>query len=338
MYSGYPASHIQFRSSYGGPRSRHPPIPRSYARAGEDEDQPFMPGSGGGVKIQGTDSPPLAPSPGQEGSPEASGSGSPVQDEMWTRSPEPVYGHEGQLGPARTYDASGYSRGTGYEAVPSQRGSNSPPSGYPSTSAPYPPGYVTAVTGLPSPFASLDPGPRYYRGHTLEQSPQAIPKRESPDSTPFLARADTQYDLPEPGDYLREFLNLPRGTPVRLENLTDPRDRAGRPPYTIIQLAAAAIYSHPHQKASTAEIRAALVARFEFFQQNEGTLKETLKHALSSHDLFRNMGRTVTEPGRGGLWAIDITNPEGRRARKRTGRSSQSPSSEGSSGEASGSS
>ncbi|KAK0224643.1 hypothetical protein EDD85DRAFT_740595, partial [Armillaria nabsnona] len=125
------------------------------------------------------------------------------------------------------------------------------------------------------------------------------------------------------------FLNLPRGTPVRLESLTDPRDRAGRPPYTIIQLAAAAIYSHPHQKASTAEIRAALVARFEYFQQNEGTLKvrpnvtiafvntETLKHALSSHDLFRNMGRTVTEPGRGGLWAIDITNPEGRRPRKR---------------------
>ncbi|KAK0473111.1 hypothetical protein IW261DRAFT_1659802 [Armillaria novae-zelandiae] len=285
--------------------------------AGEDEDQPFMPGSGGGVKIQDPDSPPLAPSPSETGSPGASEAGSTPDDEMWARSPEPE-----QPEPARTYDASGYPRGTGYEAAPSQRGSHSPPSEYTPPSVPYPPGYATAITGLPSPFASLDPGPRHYRQHTLEQSPQVIPKRESPDSTPFLARADTQYDLPEPGDYLREFLNLPRGTPVRLENLTNPP----------------AIYSHPHQKASTAEIRAALIARFEYFQENEGTLKETLKHALSSHDLFRNMGRTATEPGRGGLWAIDITNPEGRRPRKRTPRSTQSPSDEGSSGEASGSS
>ncbi|KAK0234076.1 hypothetical protein IW262DRAFT_1452624 [Armillaria fumosa] len=306
--------------------------------AGEDEDQPFMSGSGGGIKIQDPDSPPLAPSPSQAGSPDTSGSGSPAHDEMFMRSPEPNYEHEGQSGPARTYDASGYPRGRGNEDTPSQRGSHSPPSEYSLPSGPYPPGYATAVTGLTSPFASLDPGPRYYRRHTLEQSPQAIPKHESPDSTPFLARADTQYDLPEPGDYLREFLNLPRGTPVRLENLTNPRDRAGRPPYTIIQLAAAAIYSHPHQKASTAEIRAALLARFEYFQENEGTLKETLKHALSSHDLFKNIGRTVTEPGRGGLWAIDITNPEGRRPRKRGTRSTQSPSDEGSSGEASGSS
>ncbi|KAK0184675.1 hypothetical protein F5146DRAFT_1125610 [Armillaria mellea] len=327
MYSGYPASYIQFRSPYGGPRSGHPPIPRSYARAGEEDDQPFMPGSGGGIKIWDPDSPPLPPSPGQEGSPEASGPGSPDYDEMWTPSPEPEYEHEGQHGPARTYDASGYPRGAGYEAAHSQRGSHSPPSQYLPPPGPYPPGYVTAI-----------PDPRYYRRHTLEQSPQVIPKRESPDPTPFLARADTQYDLPEPGDYLREFLNLPRGTPVHLENLTHPRDRTGRPPYTIIQLAAAAIYSHPHQKASTAEIRAALVARFEYFKQNEDTLKESLKHALSSYNLFRNIGRTGTEPGRGGLWAIDITNPEGRRARKRTPRSTRPPSDERSSGEASGSS
>ncbi|KAK0500954.1 hypothetical protein EDD18DRAFT_1435217 [Armillaria luteobubalina] len=306
--------------------------------AREDEDQPFMPGSGGGIKTQDPDSPLLAPSPSEAGSPGASVPGSPPDDEMLAHSPEPDYVHEGQPGPPRTYDASGYPRGRDDEAALSQRGSHSPPSEYSLPSGPYPPGYATAITGLPSPFASLDPGPRYYRRHTLEQSPQTIPKRESPDSTPFLARADTQYDLPEPGDYLREFLNLPRGTAVRLENLVNPRDRAGRPPYTIIQLAAAAIYSHPHQKASTAEIRAAIIARFEYFQENQGTLRETLKHALSSHDLFRNMGRTVTEPGRGGLWAIDITNPEGRRPRKRGPRSTQSPLDEGSSGEASGSS
>ncbi len=73
-----------------GTRSRHPPIPRSYARAGEEDDQPFMPGSGGGMKIQNSDSPPLAPSPGQGNSPEASGPSSPVHDEMWTRSLAPV--------------------------------------------------------------------------------------------------------------------------------------------------------------------------------------------------------------------------------------------------------
>ncbi|KAK0466064.1 uncharacterized protein EV420DRAFT_1743914 [Desarmillaria tabescens] len=334
MYSGYPASHLQFMTPYGGSRSRHPPIPRSYARSGEEEDQPYMPHYGGGIKVQDRDSPALrspilAPSPGQEISlldQEASESRSP---EMWARSPNPGYEHGGQPGPARPFDASGRSHASGYGSATSQRGSNSPPGGYPSTSATaYPPRYATSVTGLPSPFASLDPGPRYYRRHTLEQSPQGDPKPESPDLTPFLARADTQYDLPEPGDYLRQFLNLPRGAPVRLESLTNPRDRDGRPPYTIIQLAAAAIYSHPHQKASTAEIRAAILARFEYFRQNEGTLKETLKHALSSHDLFKNMGRTTTEPGRGGLWAIDITNPEGRRPRKR--RSTRSPEDGGS--------
>ncbi|KAK0209158.1 hypothetical protein DFS33DRAFT_1415497 [Desarmillaria ectypa] len=325
MYCGYPAPYIQFMASYGSPRSRHPPIPRSYARSGEEEDQPFMPSSGGGIKIQDPNSPMLgtprlAPSPSQEISlldQEASGLGSPAHDEMWTRSTDPGYEHRGSPTPARSSDVSGYSSGSSFEAATSQRGSNSPPSGYPSTSTAYPHGYATAVTGLPSPFASLELGQRYYRQHTLEQSPQVTPKRESPDSRPFLARADTQYDLPEPSDYLREFLNLPRGTPIRLESLTNPRDRDGRPPYTIIQLAAAAIYSHSHQKASTAEIRAAIIARFEYFRQNEGTLKETLKHALSSHDLFKNIGRAVSEPGRGGLWAIDVTNPEGRRPRKR---------------------
>ncbi|KAG7451941.1 uncharacterized protein BT62DRAFT_926140 [Guyanagaster necrorhizus] len=161
MYSGYPASYIHLRG-HGSARSGYPPIPRSYARYGEEDDQPFMPSSGGGIRVQEPDEPTLPLSSGQEISLLDQEAGSHTHDEMPTRARDPGYEHGGSSGPMRPFDVSGHSRGSGYGSPTSQRGSNSPPSGYPSSSAAYPPGYATAVTGLPSPFASLDPGQRYY--------------------------------------------------------------------------------------------------------------------------------------------------------------------------------
>lgn len=136
-------------------------------------------------------------------------------------------------------------------------------------------------------------------------------------------------------DYLR---GLPPTLPVHLNSLQNGRDPTERPPYTMMQLASVAIASHPRQRASSAEIRDMLTERFPYFEgtkeqkelgvsfssQNTFTichlltsLQETLKHALSSYCLFKRVPRTATEPGRGGLWELDvITNPGGKRTRR----------------------
>lgn len=83
---------------------------------------------------------------------------------------------------------------------------------------------------------------------------------------------------PDAGSFLGKILNIPAHAPIHLSSLRDPRDRAGRPPYSILQLAAVAIYSNPRDKASAAEIRKALMDRFEYFRHNESQLKVRLSY------------------------------------------------------------
>ncbi|KAF9038339.1 hypothetical protein BDZ89DRAFT_945830 [Hymenopellis radicata] len=113
---------------------------------------------------------------------------------------------------------------------------------------------------------------------------------------------------------------LPPSTSITLDALHSPRDPYDKPPYTMHQLAAVAIYSHPRQKASSSEIRDMLKERYPYYTDKK-ELSETLKHALSSYFLFKRTSRVSTQPGRGGLWELDVlTNPNGRRNRKRGSR------------------
>ncbi len=54
-------------------------------------------------------------------------------------------------------------------------------------------------------------------------------------------------------------------TPITLDALHSPRDPNDKPPYTMLQLAAVAIYSHPRQKASSSEIRDMLKERYPYY-------------------------------------------------------------------------
>ncbi|KAK0468155.1 uncharacterized protein EV420DRAFT_449654 [Desarmillaria tabescens] len=176
-------------------------------------------------------------------------------------------------------------------------------------------GNVDNVPHTHSPFSSttsFQDQDRPFRDHTA-----TIQARSSGF---HLTEYSDSSGIPDAGSFLRKVLNIPAHIPIHLSSLRDPRDRAGRPPYSIPQLAAVAIYSNPRNKASAAEIRQALMSRFEYFRHNESPLKETLKHALSHHSLFQRAPRARTEPGKGGFWYLDVSNPYGSRPRQRTAR------------------
>ncbi|KIY63005.1 winged helix DNA-binding domain-containing protein, partial [Cylindrobasidium torrendii FP15055 ss-10] len=91
-----------------------------------------------------------------------------------------------------------------------------------------------------------------------------------------------------------------------------------RPPYSMYQLIAVAIYSHPLKRARASEIRKLLGERFPYFVENKKELGETLKHALSSYELFHRVERASGDKERGCQWELDVrTNPCGRRTRTR---------------------
>ncbi|SJL01786.1 uncharacterized protein ARMOST_05109 [Armillaria ostoyae] len=151
-------------------------------------------------------------------------------------------------------------------------------------------------------------------------------KHDSPKDVHLMGYSNSSNSgAPDAGSFLRKILNIPAHAPIHLSSLRDPRDSAGRPPYSILQLAAVAIYSNPRDKASAAEIRQALMDRFEYFRYNESQLKETLKHALSHHSLFHRAPRASTERGKGGFWCLDVSNPFGSRPRRRTVRRDSAP-------------
>ncbi|KAK0490821.1 hypothetical protein IW261DRAFT_1434273 [Armillaria novae-zelandiae] len=180
-----------------------------------------------------------------------------------------------------------------------------------------------------SPTAFFQGQERPYHGHTSSQvrssrsparsMPYARFKHDSPQDVRLMGHSNSSNPrTPDAGSFLRKILNIPAHTPIHLSSLRDPRDRAGRPPYSIPQLAAVAIYSNQRDRASAAEIRKALTDRFEYFRHNESQLKETLKHALSHHSLFHRAPRTSKERGKGGFWYLDLSDPFGSRPRRRT--------------------
>ncbi|KAK0206351.1 hypothetical protein DFS33DRAFT_1381463 [Desarmillaria ectypa] len=179
---------------------------------------------------------------------------------------------------------------------------------------------------------------RPYRGHTGGRARSSglpvIPmpyaqrsyKHESPKDVHLTGYSDSSKSgIPDAGSFLRNVLNIPAHIPIHLSSLRDPRDKAGRPPYSIPQLAAVAIYSNPRNKTSAAEIRQVLMDRFEYFRHNESQLKETLKHALSHHLLFQRAPRAHTEPGKGGFWYLEVSNPRSSRSHQRTARRNSFP-------------
>lgn len=103
-------------------------------------------------------------------------------------------------------------------------------------------------------------------------------KRESPDpSAPsFNDHIDrdnhgNQSTLGDIQAWLRQqdFLSaLTPEAPIHLDALLSAREDYDRPPYTMNQLAAVAIASHPRQKASSAEIRDMLMNRYPYFREN----------------------------------------------------------------------
>ncbi|KAK0191152.1 hypothetical protein F5146DRAFT_1137946 [Armillaria mellea] len=189
---------------------------------------------------------------------------------------------------------------------------------------------------LSSPITTFQGQERLYRAHTDNQvrsskspawsMPHARLKHDSLKNVHLIGYSNTSNSrTPDAGSFLRRILNITAHVPIHLSSLRDARDRAGRPPYSIPQLAAVAIYSNPRDRASAAEIRKALMDRFEYFRHNESQLKETLKHALSHHSLFHRVPRASTERGKGGFWYLDLSNPFGSRPRRRTVRRDDAP-------------
>ncbi|KAK0230985.1 hypothetical protein IW262DRAFT_1453908 [Armillaria fumosa] len=200
-------------------------------------------------------------------------------------------------------------------------------------------GGIDGVPDTCQPFSPITPfqgQERLYHAHTASQMPSSkLPawsmpyarlEHDSLKNVHLLGFSNTSNPrTPDAGSFLRKILNLPAHTLIHLSSLRDSRDSAGRPPYSIPQLAAVAIYSNPRDRASAAEIRKALMDRFEYFRHNESQLKETLKHALSHHSLFHRAPRASTERGKGGFWYLDLSNPFGSRPRRRTVRHDSDP-------------
>ncbi|KAK0199557.1 hypothetical protein DFS33DRAFT_1400655 [Desarmillaria ectypa] len=126
------------------------------------------------------------------------------------------------------------------------------------------------------------------------------------------------YNLPDPASHIRSLVHIPLNAPIHLSSLIDEPIRHSRPGYTIIQLAAVAIYGSRDGRATSGQIRNALMTRWEYFRLNDKALAATLKHALSANALFQRHKPLPTDVGqKGDFWVVDVTNPTGRRARKR---------------------
>ena len=61
---------------------------------------------------------------------------------------------------------------------------------------------------------------------------------------------------------------FPAELPLHLNYLQDPTTWGSRPPYSMHQLAAIAILSHPRKRARSAEIRDMLQQRYPYFREN----------------------------------------------------------------------
>ncbi|KAH6909346.1 fork head domain-containing protein [Coprinopsis sp. MPI-PUGE-AT-0042] len=124
--------------------------------------------------------------------------------------------------------------------------------------------------------------------------------------------------LPEPEDWLRQKLNIPAGVPVDLWALPN-TDPSRRPPYAYPLLVRLAIQGSKEKKLTLKEIYEEIENRFEYYRNNtNGAWKGSIRHNLSLNQVFRNVPRPLTEPGKGNYWEIDHSKGEGyKRDRKR---------------------
>ncbi|KAG7440248.1 uncharacterized protein BT62DRAFT_1012900 [Guyanagaster necrorhizus] len=166
--------------------------------------------------------------------------------------------------------------------------------------------------------------PAAYPGGTANATPSLAPplpprRIMAPYGLPILPPPSYPqlYNLPDPAPFIREKLQIPPGALIHLSSLVDESVRHTRPSYETKDLAAVAIYSSLDGKATQAQIRSALTARFEYFR-TDNALLDTLKNALSASDLFLLLKPLPNDPvTRGGFWVVNVTNPTGHRARKR---------------------
>lgn len=102
-----------------------------------------------------------------------------------------------------------------------------------------------------------------------ESFDQAIPTVEHVDDSAATYRSHIVENWLRAQDYLR---GLPPNMPVHLNSLQNPQNAGERPPYTMHQLAAIAIASHPRKRASSADIRRMLEDRYPYFRENSKEL------------------------------------------------------------------
>lgn len=143
---------------------------------------------------------------------------------------------------------------------------------------------------------------------------------------------------PDAGDYLRRQLSLPSGQPVSLAALDDPLP-GQKPSQSLPILVKLAIYGSPKKRLTLQEIYQAIEQRFEWYRDpgnkswkvcdstlgkkisfiDLGTMiQNSIRHNLSLNKVFRNTHRSITEPGKGAYWELDISEGEGyKRERKR---------------------
>ncbi|KAJ6553614.1 hypothetical protein DFH09DRAFT_1366218 [Mycena vulgaris] len=115
--------------------------------------------------------------------------------------------------------------------------------------------------------------------------------------------------FPDAGDYLRQQLNLPPNAPVNLWSVPEPAG-GEKPSIPLPMLIKLAIY----------EIYTELASRFKWFNEHnqDQAWKNSIRHNLSLHKVFRSIQRPVTEPGKGSYWELDISGGESyKRPRKR---------------------
>ncbi|KAF5341937.1 hypothetical protein D9611_001270 [Ephemerocybe angulata] len=141
----------------------------------------------------------------------------------------------------------------------------------------------------------------------------------------FENNSNSNHALPAPGDFLRQKLGLKPGDPVNLWSLPDP-EPGQRPPHSYPLLVRLAIYGSPNQRMTLKQIYEAIEERFEFYRtQPKGAWRGSIRHNLSLNQVFKNVHRPLTEPGKGNYWEIDHSKGEGyKRDRKRKSRKTTS--------------
>lgn len=132
------------------------------------------------------------------------------------------------------------------------------------------------------------------------------------------AFVNTAPTYPDAGDYLRRQLSMPSGHPVSLASLDDPLP-GQKPTQSLPILVKLAIYGSPKKRLTLQEIYQAIEQRFEWYRDpGNKSWKNSIRHNLSLNKVFRNTHRSITEPGKGAYWELDISEGEGyKRERKR---------------------